>query len=42
VREDEDLDLIFSWREQRRLAENLTLRYERRLYSLKESGRLRR
>jgi hypothetical protein len=42
VREDEDLDLIFSWREQRRLTENLTLRYERKLYSLQETKELRR
>jgi hypothetical protein len=42
VREDEDLDLIFSWREQRRFTENLTLRYERKLYSLKETKDLRR
>jgi hypothetical protein len=42
VREDEDLDLIFSWREQGRLTENLTLRYERKLYSLHETKELRR
>jgi hypothetical protein len=42
VREDEDLDLIFSWREQRRLTDNLTLRYERKLYSLHETKELRR
>jgi Winged helix-turn helix len=42
VRQDENLDLIFSWREQRRLTEQLTLRYERKLYSLKETKDLRR
>jgi hypothetical protein len=42
VRTDEDLDSIFSWREQRRLTDNLTLRYERKLYSLKETKEIRR
>jgi hypothetical protein len=27
IRDDEDLDLIFSWREQRKLTSNLTLHY---------------
>jgi hypothetical protein len=34
IRQDEDLDSIFCWREQRRLTQNLTLHYERKLYLL--------
>lgn len=36
IRKDEDLDSIFSWRAQRRLTQNLTLHYERKLYLLKD------
>jgi hypothetical protein len=35
--DDEDLDLIFSWREQRKLTSNLTLHYERKLYLLPDT-----
>ena len=31
IRKDEDLDLIFNWRELRKLTQNLTLHYERKL-----------
>jgi hypothetical protein len=34
IRTDEDLDSIFSWREQRKLSHSLTLNYERKLYLL--------
>jgi hypothetical protein len=35
------LDLIFTWREQRKVTSNLTLHYERKLYLLPNtSGRL--
>jgi hypothetical protein len=34
IRRDEDLDTIFSWREQRKVTHNLTLHYERKLYLL--------
>jgi hypothetical protein len=36
IRKDEDLDLIFSWRELRKLTQNLTLHYERKLYLLRD------
>ena len=36
IRKDEDLDLIFSWRELRKLTQNLTLHYERKLYLLSD------
>ena len=36
IRRDEDLDSIFCWREQRRLTQNLTLHYERKLYLLRD------
>ncbi len=32
LRTDEDTDLIFSWRELRKVTQALTLRYERKLY----------
>jgi hypothetical protein len=32
VREDEDLDLIFTWQEERKLSKNLTLNYKRVTY----------
>jgi hypothetical protein len=39
--EDEDLDLIFTWREQRKVTSNLTLHYELKLYLLPNTpGRL--
>ena len=34
LRPDEDLDTIFAWREQRKVTQNLTLHYERKLYLL--------
>jgi hypothetical protein len=34
VREDEDLGLIFAWRELRKVTQNLTLHYDRKLYLL--------
>jgi hypothetical protein len=36
-RHDEDLDSIFSWREQRKVTSNLTLHYERKLYLLADT-----
>ena len=42
VRKDEDLDLIFSWRELRKVTKNLTLHYERKLYLLTETPHARR
>src|SRR5258706_95542 len=42
VREDEDLDSIFSWREQRKGTRNLTLHYERKLYLLADTLKNRR
>jgi hypothetical protein len=42
VREDEDLDLIFTWREQRKVTSNLTLHYERKLYLLPDTPENRR
>src|SRR5271165_81226 len=42
IREDEDLDLIFTWREQRKVTGNLTLHYERKLYLLPDTPENRR
>jgi len=42
IRQDEDLDLIFTWREQRKLTSNLTLHYERKLYLLPDTPQHRR
>jgi hypothetical protein len=42
IRDDEDLDLIFSWREQRKVTSNLTLHYERKLYLLQDTPENRR
>jgi hypothetical protein len=42
VRADEDLDLIFAWRELRKVTQNLTLHYERKLYLLPDSPGNRR
>jgi len=42
IRDDEDLDSIFSWREQRKLTSNLTLHYERKLYLLQDTPDNRR
>jgi hypothetical protein len=36
IRKDEELDSIFAWREQRKLTQNLTLHYERKLYLLSD------
>ncbi len=37
LRADEDLDSIFAWRELRRVTQNLTLHYERKLYLLADT-----
>jgi hypothetical protein len=42
VREDEDLDFIFAWRELRKVTQSLTLRYERKLYLLEDTPENRR
>lgn len=42
MREDEDLDLIFTWREQRKVTSNLTLHYECKLYLLPDTPQNRR
>jgi hypothetical protein len=42
VREHEDLDLIFSWHEARKVTSNLTLRYERKIYMLVDNPENRR
>jgi hypothetical protein len=42
LRADEDLDLVFSWRELRKVTKALTLHYERKLYLLADSAANRR
>jgi hypothetical protein len=42
LRVDEDLDLIFAWCEFRKVTENLTLHYERKLYLLPDTPENRR
>jgi transposase len=42
IREDEDLDLIFSWHEARKVTSNLTLQYERKIYMLADNPENRR
>jgi hypothetical protein len=42
IRDDENLDLIFTWREQRKVTSNLTLHYERKLYLLADTPENRR
>jgi Helix-turn-helix domain len=42
VRKDEDLAAIFAWREYRKVTESLTLRYERKMYLIKDSPDNRR
>ncbi len=42
LRADESLDKIFSWREQRKVTQNLTLHYERKLYLLEDNPNNRR
>jgi hypothetical protein len=42
VREDEDLDLTFSWHEVRKVTSNLTLQYERKIYMLADNAENRR
>jgi transposase len=42
VREDEELDFIFAWRELRKVTQSLTLRYERKLYLLDDTPENRR
>jgi len=42
LRADEDLDLIFAWRELRKVTKDLTLHYERKLYLLADTAENRR
>jgi len=42
VRADEELDLIFAWRELRKVTQSLTLHYERKLYLLADTAANRR
>jgi hypothetical protein len=42
LRADEKLDLIFAWREQRKVTQNLTLHYERKMYLLEDTPEARR
>jgi hypothetical protein len=42
LRAEEDLDLIFAWRELRKVTQNLTLHYERKLYLLEDTPGNRR
>jgi transposase len=42
VRADEDLELIFAWRELRKVTKSLTLHYERKLYLLPDTAAHRR
>jgi hypothetical protein len=42
VRDDEDLDLIFTWREPRKVSQSLTLQYDKTLYLLEDSQHTRR
>jgi transposase len=42
LRADEDLTLIFAWRELRKVTQNLTLHYERKLYLLPDTAANRR
>jgi Homeodomain-like domain len=42
LRQDENLALIFSWRELRKVTQNLTLHYERKLYLLADTAENRR
>jgi hypothetical protein len=42
LRADEDLDLVFSWRELRKVTKALTLHYERKLYLLADTAANRR
>ena len=41
LRGEEELDLIFAWRELRKVTQNLTLHYERKLYLLADSAETR-
>jgi Homeodomain-like domain len=41
LRQDEELDLIFAWRELRKVTQNLTLHYERKLYLLADTPKNR-
>jgi hypothetical protein len=38
LREDEDLDLTFSWHEARKVTSNLTLQYECKIYMLADNS----
>lgn len=42
MRADENLGLIFAWREQRKVTQNLTLHYDRRMYLLEDTPHTRR
>jgi hypothetical protein len=42
VRDDENMDLIFAWRELRKVTQNLTLHYDCKLYLLSDTAENRR
>jgi uncharacterized protein YbaA (DUF1428 family) len=42
VRKDENLEAIFAWREYRKVTDNLTLRYERKMYLIEDTPSNRR
>jgi len=42
LRKDEDLEAIFAWREYRKVTDNLTLRYERKMYLIADTPSNRR
>jgi len=42
LRKDEDLETIFAWREYRKVTDNLTLRYERKMYLIADTPSNRR
>ena len=42
IREDENLNLIFAWRELRKVTQNLTLHYDRKLYLIADTPENRR
>jgi hypothetical protein len=42
VRDDENLSLIFTWQEDRKVTKNLTLKYKRRLYLIEPSSEAQR
>ncbi|NLC24593.1 MAG: hypothetical protein GX776_09065 [Oxalobacter sp.] len=42
LRDDEDLDLIFTWREQRCVSKRLTIQYDKKLYLFEDNETTRR